>query len=141
MGHKFLEHTADVYISVNGSTLEEAFEYAALATMEVITDPKKVDPHISEDFSIKSEDLENLLYLWIEEIIIRVDAEGLLFTDFQVFNICYFEHEWNLSAKILGEKFNSDKHEQRQHVKAITYHMMEIYIEKGGYMLKFVLDV
>jgi len=141
MGYRFLEHTADVYVSVNGSTLEEAFEYAALATMEVITDPEKVDPHTSVAFSVESEDLESMLYLWVEEIIISVDADGLLFNDFKVSNVSYIENKWIMSAKMLGERFNPDKHEQRQHVKAVTYHMMEIYIEKGNYVLKFVLDV
>ena len=35
---EFLEHTADVYIRAYGKTMEEAYENAALAMFEVMTD-------------------------------------------------------------------------------------------------------
>ena len=41
---EFLEHTGDAYIAAYGKTLEEAFENAALATFEVMTDVEKVEP-------------------------------------------------------------------------------------------------
>lgn len=141
MTYEFLEHTADVYIAARGDTLEEAFENAALATMEVLTDTRKVEQNLSEAFSITGSDLENLLYLWLEEIIIRVDADGMLFSKFNVDQIDKIEDGWTLSATIFGEKFDPDMHDQRQHVKAVTYHMMEISVKGEERMLKFVLDV
>jgi len=38
----FLEHTADAYIAAYGKTLDEAFENAALAMFEIITDIKTI---------------------------------------------------------------------------------------------------
>ncbi len=38
---EFLEHTADVYIRAHGKTMEEAYENAALAMFETITDTGK----------------------------------------------------------------------------------------------------
>ena len=35
---RFLEHTADAYVEAYGSSLEEAFENAALASTEVMTE-------------------------------------------------------------------------------------------------------
>jgi SHS2 domain-containing protein len=141
MKYEFLEHTADVFIAARGTSLEETFENAALATMEVLTDTRKVESTVSETFSINGSDLENLLYLWLEEIIIRVDAEGLLFSKFNIIEITDSEDGWTLSATISGEKFDPSKHDQRQHVKAVTYHMMDISYENEEHVLKFVLDV
>jgi SHS2 domain-containing protein len=45
---EFLEHTADVYIAAHGQTLEEAFENAALAMFEVMTDTDKVSSDVED---------------------------------------------------------------------------------------------
>lgn len=140
MGYEFLEHTADVYVSAWGDSLEEAFESAAKAMMEVVTDPGKVEPRKEIEVSLEARDLENLLYIWLEEIIIMVDAEGLLFTEFQVSEVTRAEQP-HITATLRGEEFDSTRHEQRQAVKAVTYHMMEIKDEGDGLVLKFVLDV
>ena len=39
---EFMEHTADVYVAAHGANLAEAFENAALAMFEVMTDTAKV---------------------------------------------------------------------------------------------------
>jgi len=140
MGYEFLEHTADVYVSAWGGSLEEAFGSAATALMEVITDPGKLEPRKEVEVSLEAGDLESLLYLWLEEIIIMVDAEGLLFSEFHVSEVARTE-EVRLYATLRGEEFDSERHEQRQAVKAVTYHMMEVTEEDGRHVLKFVLDV
>jgi SHS2 domain-containing protein len=140
MGYEFLEHTADVYVKAWGDSLEEAFAAAAKAMMEVITDTGKVEPEQDFEVSLEAGDLESLLYLWLEEVIFMVDAEGLLFSGFQVSEVTGGE-EALLSATLSGEEFDSARHEQRQAVKAVTYHMMEITEEDDRHVVKFVLDV
>jgi len=44
VGFRFLEHTADVYVAAYGETLAEAFENAALAMFETMTDTENVKP-------------------------------------------------------------------------------------------------
>jgi SHS2 domain-containing protein len=53
---KFLEHTADAYIAAHGTTLEEAFENAALAMFEVMTDTEKVSSDIEDSVEVEAED-------------------------------------------------------------------------------------
>lgn len=140
MGYEFLEHTADVYVSAWGDTIEEAFANAAKATMEVITDTGKVEPEKDFEVSLEAGDMESLLYLWLEEVIFMVDAEGRLFSGFQVSEVTGGE-ESRLYATLKGEEFDPARHEQRQAVKAVTYHMMEITEKDDRHFLKFVLDV
>lgn len=141
MSYEFLEHTADVYIEVRGTSLEEAFQYAAIGTMDVITDTDEIDPEMTVDVLLEAEDMEHLLYLWLEEIIFRIDAEGLLFSGFKVKEITNSGDMLELTGELQGEEFDPDKHEQRQAVKAVTYHMMEIIRKDGEHVLRFVLDV
>ena len=140
MGYEFLEHTADIYVSAWGDSLEEAFANAARATMDVITDTGKVEPEKEVEVALEAGDLERLLYLWLEEVIFMVDAEGMLFSGFQVSEVTGGE-ELRLYATLKGEEFDPTRHEQRQAVKAATYHMMEITEEDDRHVLKFVLDV
>ncbi len=141
MSYEFLEHTADVYIEARGTSLEEAFQYAAIGTMDVITDTENVYPEMSVDVLLEAGDMEHLLYLWLEEIIFRMDAEGLLFSEFKVKEITDSGDMLELTGELQGEEFDPSKHEQRQAVKAVTYHRMEVIWEEGEYVLRFVLDV
>jgi len=45
---KFLEHTADAYVEAYGTSLEEAFENAAMATLDVMTELEKVEAKIED---------------------------------------------------------------------------------------------
>ena len=137
-GYEYLEHTADVYIKAVGKSLKEAFENAGKATTAVMTDIEKVEPIKSITVEIEAENLEELLYQWLEEIIFRFDAEGLLISKFEVREIA--EDGSILKGIIKGEEFDPEKHTQQLGVKAVTYHMMEIN-RNGKVILKFVLDV
>ena len=59
---EFLEHTADVYIRALGKTMEEAYENAALAMFEVMTDTDKTMQMQEETLVVEAEDQYALLY-------------------------------------------------------------------------------
>lgn len=136
--YEFFDHTADIGIKAYGRDLNEAFENAALAVFEVITDTSKVEPKESRDIEIDGMDLENLLYRWIESLLVYYDSELLLFGKFKV---KIDLENLRLKAIVWGEKFNPDKHERRTVVKAVTYHEMSIVKTNNGYELTFVVDI
>jgi SHS2 domain-containing protein len=137
-GYEYLEHTADVYIKAVGKTLEEAFENAGRATTDIMTDIDKVESKKSIEIRVEAENLDELLYLWLEEIIFRFDVEALLLSEFEVKEIA--KDGTLLKGEGRGEEFNPDKHPQRLGIKAATFHMMDIKLDKEV-SLKFVLDV
>jgi len=63
-GFKFLEHTADAYVAAYGVDLAEAFENAAFAMFDVMTDVEKVSPEVKENVEVVAEDEYALLYSW-----------------------------------------------------------------------------
>jgi SHS2 domain-containing protein len=140
-GFEFLEHTADVYVVSYGRSLEEAFENAALATMEVMTDTKKVKPEILMGFEVEARDLHGLLYNWLEEILIKFDTDGLLFSKIKILKIEEGIKGFSLRAEMWGEKFNPVQHPQKTGVKAVTYHLMDIGKCDEKVYLKFILDI
>jgi SHS2 domain-containing protein len=138
---RFLEHTADAYIAAYGDTLEEAFENAALATMEVMTDAEKINAKIEETVEVEAHDEHALLYNWIEELLIRFDTTENLYSRFKISSIEETSHGLRLKAKIWGEPFDPEKHPQKVGVKAITYHRMEIMKKPKKVTVKFILDI
>lgn len=138
---RFLEHTADVLIEAYGSTLEEAFENAAIAVFEVITDTGKVEPREERIVSVEGTDLENLLYRWIEELLILHDSEGLVISRAKIRSIEEADEGYRLEATVWGEPFNGSRHEHRTIVKAMTYAQLDIRKEGDRWVIRFVVDI
>jgi SHS2 domain-containing protein len=140
-GYEFLEHTADAYIAAYGKDLAEAFENAAVAMFDVMTEVEKVSSKVEDSVEAEGEDEYSLLYSWLEALIIRSETNRMLFSRFKILHIGKSAKGFRLEARIWGEKFNPKKHLQKVGVKAVTYHRMEIVEEPGKVTLKFILDV
>ena len=138
---EFLEHMADAYVAAYGATIEEAFENAALAMFEVMTDTKTVEPEFEEAVEITGEDEYALLYVWLETLLIKFDVEGKLYCKFKVKNIGKRLEGVTLKAEIWGEQFDPEKHPSRVGVKAVTYHQMEIMKKNEEFVVKVILDI
>jgi SHS2 domain-containing protein len=139
--YEFLEHTADAYIAAYGTDLARAFENAAVAMFDVMSDVKKIRPTFEDTVEVEGEDEYSLLYSWLEALLIKSDTGGMLYSRFRMLPIRKSANGFKLEAKIWGEKFNPKKHLQKVAVKAITYHRMEVLKEPKGVTLKFILDV
>lgn len=136
---EFFDVTADAGYNAYGGTLEEAFENAAQAMFEVMTDTTKIKPEIKKEIEVKSEDEYALLYDWLSELLVIRDSEFLLFSQFRV-KIEKTNDEYILNGTALGEEFDLSIHESRAEVKAVTFHQMDIKME-NGFMVKVILDI
>ena len=138
---EFLEHTADILIAAHGQTLEEAFENAALAMFEVMTDTTKISPNQEDSVEVEAEDEYALLYSWLEALLVKFEVNGMLFSKFKITSLEDRADGFKLEATVGGEKFKAEKHPQKVAVKAITYHRMEIIKEIDKVTLEFILDI
>ena len=138
---KFLEHVSDIYVAAYGKTLEEAFENAALAMFQSMTDVKLVEPKIKVEVYVEGEDEKALLYNWLENLLIRFGSEGMLFSKFKIYEISSFPGGFRLKGEAWGEQFNPEKHPSKVEVKAVTYHSMEIGKEDDLIVVKVLFDI
>lgn len=136
---EFFDVTADAGYKAYGNTLNEAFENAALAMFEVMTDTSKIEPKIERKIEVESEDEYALLYDWLSEFLVILDSEYLVFSQFNV-KIEKIDNGYSLEGTAWGEEFNPSIHESRAEVKAVTYHLMNIEKE-NGYMVQVILDI
>ena len=139
---EFLEHTADLYIAAYGQSLEEAFENAAAAMFEGMTELDKIKPQIEEGVEVEGYDKQALLYNWLEALLLRFETENNLYSRFKIAPIEKTSAGLKLRAQIKGEQFDRNRHLSKVGVKAITYHQMEITENKReGVTVKFILDI
>ena len=138
---RFLEHTADAYVEAYGASLEEAFENAALATTDVMTEVEKVETKNYETFTVEAKDEFALLYNWLEEILLDFELKGKLYSRFEVSAIEKTSNGFKLQARAWGEPYNSEKHPSKVGIKSVTYHRMEIQKKPGSVTIRFILDV
>lgn len=115
--------TADVCFLAYGKDLNELFANAALAMFEVMVNTKQIEPKIEKKVKVEGNDLQSLMFNWLNELLVFVDAENLAFSQFDV---VVDEKKMKLEAVCKGEEINREKHETKTHVKAATYHKMEI---------------
>ncbi len=138
---EFLEHTADAYVAAYGKTLEEAFENAAYATFEVMTEAEKIEPKVEENVEVEGYDEQALLYNWLEALLIRFDTTGRLYSRFKISKIEKTKEGFLLKARISGETYDPEKHPQKVGIKAVTYHRMEITKKPEQVTIQFILDI
>ena len=132
--YKYIPHTADQYIEAYGKTINELFENAALGLTNMMV--KDVEPKDTKKINITADSNEEILYKFLNEILVLRDSENIFLSNFKV----------KLKSKTLeveakGEEFNPEKHEQGMDVKAITYHELKIEKTKEGFKVKILVDI
>lgn len=139
MKFKYLPHTADAKFEAYGKTLEEAFENAAYALFNMIIETKKVEAKIKKNVAIRSENLESLLYDWLEKFLFLLDTENFLLSEAKVKSIKKKNEEYRLEAELEGDIFPK-KYEIEGEVKAITYNEMQVKKQTKGWKITAVVD-
>jgi len=129
--------TADVAFLAFGKDLNELFANAAIAMFEVMINTKQIKPKIKKVIKTSGEDLESLMFNWLNALLVYVDSENIAFSKFNV----KINENFNLIATCKGEYINKEKHETRTVVKACTYHKLEIKKENNYWKARVIVDI
>jgi SHS2 domain-containing protein len=87
---------------------------------------------------VKGEDLESLMYNFLEEFLFLLDSEEFLATKIEKLKID--AKKFSLSCVVYGD--NTQNYPEVTHIKAITYNEMFIKKNKSGnWKAQVVLDV
>ena len=133
---KFLEHTADAKFQAFGNTLKEVFENSALALFKILYD-KKVKEEKIHKIQVKGNDLENLMYNFLEEFLILFDSENFL--PGRIKSLELDEKNFRIKAEIIGDDVKNYK--ASTHIKAITYNEMFVKKGKNKWISQVVVDI
>lgn len=139
--YSYLDHISDVYVHVSSDSLAGVFEDTAKATYEVMIDTSAVREKTIMKAAIRADDLEQLLYKWVDHLLYIFDAKSFAVSRAEVKISDTKRHPIALSAKIYGEDYDPSVHGQKVGVKAMTYSLMRIFQERGRWEAYFVLDI
>jgi SHS2 domain-containing protein len=140
-GYRFLEHVTDAFVEAWGETLEEAFSQAGLALFETMLDVKSVWPKTGVEIQTNGHDEKELLYNYLEELLLLFEVKQLALGSFTVSSITPTGAEIRLKGRTTGEPYDRAKHDGKVEVKGITYHLMEIEKNPGKTTVRFLLDL
>ena len=138
MSYKYLEHSTDAFIEVRAKNLEEAFSVAGKSVVETIIDSNNIQKIEEKNIKVKGRTLLNLLYNWLEDIIIITITDGFAIKNFSV--KIKKNKEYQIISKISGEKLDIKKHNFKMEIKSPTFHLMEIE-ENDEITMRYILDL
>ncbi len=139
--YRFLEGivTADLAFEATGKDLNDLFTNAALAVFESQVKLETVSPKVTKKVVLENEDVGQLLFDFLNEIIYFKDAEQLIFKTVSVAitkNAVY-----KLTADLKGEKIDPKKHQLGNDLKAVTMHRFEVKQTPKGWRCQVVIDI
>ncbi|MDD5473219.1 MAG: archease [Candidatus Methanoperedens sp.] len=138
--YEFLYHIADAKFRAYGSTMEEAFENAALAMFNVMIDTKNLKPRQVREIELPSSDIKMLLADWLSELLYLFEVDGIVFCEFKIDRIEKTGEGFSLTGKARGEPIDLSRHRFDTQVKAVTFHELEVQQNEEGFWVQVVVD-
>jgi SHS2 domain-containing protein len=132
---EFIEHTADTGLVAYGRDLPEAFANAAFGMFSIIAELDDVKETELRRVVIHEDDVESLLFEWLNNLLYYLDVEQLLLKTFDIKEFA----EKRLAAECRGEKYDPARHSLKTGIKSATYHMLEVDREKNT--VRVIFDV
>ena len=143
MPYHYLEEigTADIAFEATGRDLAELFRDAADATTNVMIDNiEAIQPRETRRIELSNEQLDMLLFDFLQELIFLKDAERLLLRIREV-QITKRDENYFLKATVEGETLDAERHHQRADVKAVTLHNFSVEQVDDGWKARVLLDI
>lgn len=143
MGFRILDDItcADTAIELDGKDLRELFTAGAGALLAVIVEnPGAVIMHVKRSFSLENEEVDLLLYKFLEELIYYKDAESLLLIPEEI-SIERVDDVYRLRCIAAGDTADKKKYSFNVDVKAVTFHKFNVKYENNVWYATVVLDV
>ena len=139
--YRLLPHMTDAFVEVQAPTLAGVFEEAAFAMFDVMTDPTAIERSFVDQFEVTSHDEISLFHDWLEQLLLKFDLDGKVYSVFHVEKIYPQNENLCLAAKAQGGLFERGRHPAKVEIKAVTYHRMEVRATPEGYVARYILDL
>jgi len=135
--YEVFEHTADLGLRITALDLNNLFAQAGKGFFSLVVE-NIADVRPLEHLTIKiaGQDLEYLLFDWLNELLYISETEHLIFSEFTV-----TLNETGLTAEISGEKLDPSRHILDHEVKAITYHGLLVIKQENGWLAEVIVDI
>ena len=129
-----VEHTADRALKIYGSDLRQLLINAAHGMNSlVLKEPAAASTPVEKPVALEAADAEGLLVEWLSELAFWAETEMLVFFRFELHEVS----STRLKATLYGRRVD----QLEKHIKAVTYHNLEIVRTPAGLSATVVFDV
>ncbi|MCD6461912.1 MAG: archease [Thermoplasmata archaeon] len=139
MTWEILDHTADIGIRVEADSLAGAFAEAAEAMFHIMIEGERKTLE-ERRLEMSSPAVDMLLVDFLSELLFLFETEYFVVSRAEV-SLEEREGKWSLSARLLGELFDPDRHGVNFEIKAVTYHMLEAVESLEGGRVQVLFDI
>jgi SHS2 domain-containing protein len=130
-------HGSDIGVRGFGTTVEAAFEQAAVALTAVVADVAAVRQEQTVEVFCEAPDMELMLVDWLNAIIYEMAVRNMLFSGFRVSLT-----EGSLAGVLAGERVDPQRHEVAVEAKGATVTALEVRCDQHGqWIAQCVIDV
>jgi tRNA nucleotidyltransferase (CCA-adding enzyme) len=129
-------HGADIGVRGVASTIDGAFEQAALALSAIVSEPESLAAKVMIDVECEAPDAELLLVDWLNALIYETATRHLLFGRFEV----QIEGS-RLKARVWGQAIDLGSQDLTVEPKGATYTALSVRREDGSWVAECVVDV
>jgi SHS2 domain-containing protein len=163
--YEVFDHTADLGLRIRAPDLASLFAEAGKALFSVIVENlEAVELREVRKIHLQSENLEYLLFDWLDQLLYLFDAQKLVLADFRTEVLTGEQEEqitegqagkssrsfsetgnsssrWELKAEVRGEILDRERHILDHEVKAITYHGLKVEKTVEGWLAEVIVDI
>ena len=138
MKYRIIDHTADFGLQVFASDIETLFADAAHAMIDQIADINRLKGLNEYDVHVTGSDWPDLMVNWLREILYLWTGEEKLVKKTRILSLS----EYELSAKVMYDTYEPNRHIIKNEIKAVTYHQIQVKsLPDGGWMSQIIFDV
>jgi SHS2 domain-containing protein len=132
--YEIVEHTADWAVRVRGENFTVLLHNAAVAMNMLLVGPETVTGREEvRRLSLSAYDRESMLVEWLGELAYLAETEGLIFSEYHFDEVTPEQVRVTITggpAPVL-----------HKHIKAVTYHNLEVLETENGLETTIVFDV
>jgi SHS2 domain-containing protein len=133
---------ADCALEIEGRNLDDLFETAAVALVELMVDPATVELSVERRITLAADTVDLLFYDWLSELIFRKDRDREVFPRTRV--RVDGDSPVLLEADVQGGVIDRARTALRADPKAVTFHRFAVTpLESGdgGWRARLVIDI
>ena len=133
MKYKEIEHAADWAFHVSGRGLQELFIHAAQAICTAEHSDFAAPITLTHELQVEGVDRESLLVNWLNELLYMEQTKREAYRNFDILEM----DDSHLRARVQG----APEQNCERHIKAVTFHNLEIKRTPSGLEATIVVDV
>lgn len=141
MPYKFIEHTADIAVEVEGKTIEKLFTSSFYAWRDAVLELNNMKNDHSKKFLFNANSTEELLIEMLSELNYQLYTKKWTALSIKKLMIQKLNESYHLEVEVFGQSFNPNNHLIKEEIKAVTFHQMKIEERNGNYFTRIVFDI